>query len=181
MARRMLFLMLALAVAPSAAHAGQRLSGAGFRTIAPSGWTITKGHHHGWRFVQAAGPGDTDNSHHSTDLRIHVSWIPARKLHHRLRRRVPRDPVVLARLLNVAPSKAGNISVGTEAAASTLAGWPSAFSSMTYDYGLGSLQENDIALNRHGRIYQVRMRAAQNLVAIDVAALGAVTEHWRWH
>lgn len=180
MARRMLLLMLALAVAPSAAHAGQRLSGAGFRTIAPSGWTITKGHANGWRYAKAAGPGDTDNSHYSTDLRIQVSWIPARKLRRRLGRRVPRDPVALARVVNGAPPGAQDVSVGTEAAASTLADWPSAYSSMSYDLGVGSLQENDIALKRHGRVYQVQMLAAANLAAIDIAALGVATEHWRW-
>jgi hypothetical protein len=181
MARRMLFLMLALAVAPSAAHAGQRFSGAGFRTIAPSGWTITKGHQHGWRFAQAAGPGDTDNSHYSTELRVHVSWISARRLRRSLRRRIPRDPLPLAHLINRAPGGAENVAVNNDATRSVLAGWPSASTNMTYDLdGLTTLQEIDVALNRHGRVYQVQMLASSDRAAIAIAALGGATQHWRW-
>jgi hypothetical protein len=182
MARRMLIVLLALAAAaavPAAAQASQRLSGAGFRTLAPSDWHVRRSHSDGWRRVQVASPVAHGDNLPNT-VRITIAWISARSLHHRIRKAVPRDPVKLEHLLLGVPQTATNINAITQPTATTLAAWPGGLSSVSYVFENTALQQTDIALNRHGRVYQLQVLADSGLAQVGSTALDMVRTHWRW-
>jgi hypothetical protein len=184
MVRQTLIILLVLAVAmcaPAGAPANQRLAGAGFRSLAPSGWGVKKGHAGGWRHVQVTSPTGADGDLGDT-ARITISWIPAVALRRRIKRPVPHDPVTLVRTLLTLPRGAGSVATTTAPTATTLAGWPGGVTIVSYLYeDAFQLQQTTIALVRHRRVYELKLRTDSDVTAVGTAALNTIRDSWRWH
>jgi hypothetical protein len=183
MVRRCLLPVLAIAVMvtaiPAAAHASQRIRGAGFRSAAPSGWHIDRKHGGGWHGVEVASPG-TVGRRLPDSARVTVNWISAKTLARKVRKRVPSDPSKLQQMLFGLPAGVVTAKVITKPTVTTFAGTRAGLQVVRYPFRGTDLVETDLAFQRHHRVYLVQSLADSGMSSIASSALNTIRGRWRW-
>ncbi|WCB92165.1 hypothetical protein DSM104299_00853 [Baekduia alba] len=178
----MLVALVALALlAPASAHARQRVTGPGFRTVAPSGWHVKHGHGGGWRITTVSSPAARGGAQVQNAVLVTIGSIPAKSLARRWgKSTVPRDPVKLEQaLLGLPPGVQGYTPV-LNPTATTFARKPGGTSILAYTFGGTSARQTDIVVRRGRRVFQVQVLTDANLVDVGNSALNLLRSHWRW-
>lgn len=174
---------LALAIAAVAsAQSGPAVTGDGFTTTLPAGWTSHDYASLGGRAWGFASPGATTNKLATPSpggIGV-TAWVAkASKVSHRLGR-LPSSPVKLVAKLTGVPRGAKHAKVTSKPHPTTLAVAKAGTMTLTYTLDNRSIVQRDVAVRRGSRLYEIELDVDAANATAGQAALRAILAAWRF-
>jgi hypothetical protein len=175
----MLLAVIAFGALPSASQAARKLHGAGFTTVVPKSWKVTKSRNGGSRNYRIVPPhtkkGVTVNS-----MAIGVTVVPGKDLERQSGRKIPESMEVLWGLTVTAPPGAQQPQIIAPVRTTTVDGTPGASGAASYFLNNANVLQSDTVTYHHGRVYIIELAADINLQYKGLPVLGRLRDHWRW-
>lgn len=172
----------ALAAAPALAQSGPVVTGDGFTTTLPAGWTSHDYASLSGRAWGFASPGaTTDKLATPSPGGIGVTaWVAkTSKVEHRLGS-LPSSPVRLVARLTGVPQGAKHAKATSRPHPTTLAGAKAGTMTLTYTLGSRSIVQRDVAVRRGSKLYAVELDVDAANAAAGQDALRAILAAWRF-
>lgn len=170
------------AATPALAQSGPAVTGDGFTTTLPAGWTSHDYASLGGRAWGFASPGaTTDKLATPTPGGIGVTaWVSrASKVEHRLGS-LPSSPSKLVAKLTGVPRGAKHAKVTSKPHPTTLAGRKAGTMTLTYALGSRTIVQRDVAVHRGSKVYEIELDVDAANAAAGQQALRAILAAWRF-
>lgn len=171
-----------LAASPALAQSGPAVTGDGFTTTLPAGWTSHDYASLGGRAWGFASPGASTNKLATpTPGGIGVTaWVAkAAKVEHRLGS-LPSSPSRLVAKLTGVPHGAKHAKITSKPHPTTLAGAKAGTMTLTYTLGSRSIVQRDVAVRRGSKLYEIELDVDAANAAAGRQALQAILAAWRF-
>ncbi|MCW2995033.1 MAG: hypothetical protein JWQ18_2528 [Conexibacter sp.] len=176
---------LALSSAPAlAAGGGKKLTGATFRTTAPSGWSVKAKAKSGEHLFALASPGakvDGVGVPSAGGVGITILEHRASLLAKQLKRKsLPSSPVAVFDAVVGTPTAATGVQPSGAVTRTTYEGSPAAKGAFTYTYQQRTIVQTDLVVLRKGRVFFLEADTDSAQAAAGATALAHVKSAWRW-
>jgi hypothetical protein len=177
-------LAAAVAAAPTAALAQSppAITGDGFTTTLPAGWTSHDYASVGGRAWAFASPGTTTNKLATPSpggIGV-TAWVSkASAAEHRLGS-LPSSPVKLVAKLTGVPKGAKHVKLSSKPHASKLAGVKAGSITLTYTLDGRSIVQRDVAVRHGSRLYEIELDVDAANAAAGQGALRAILGAWKF-
>lgn len=174
-------LAVSLAAAPGAvAQSGSAVTGDGFTTTLPAGWTSHDYASLGGRAWGFASPGATTNKLATPSpggIGV-TAWVAKRSTVEKRLGRLPKSPTGLVARITGVPRGAKNAKVTVKPRATTFAGLKAGTMTITYTLGKRSIVQRDVAVRHGGKLYEIELDVDRANAAAGQAALRAILAAW---
>jgi hypothetical protein len=180
MRRMILPALLALLLAgflASSVQAREALRGPGYRSFAPTGWHIDKGHGNGWNTTQVTPPSHNFNGRDTALVSIAVASVKTveKATHTKIR-----DKNKLVQQLIGIPRNATGVETAVGPSPTTLHGKRGVLFGVHYDLkGTGTVHTATL-VRRGRRVYLVQQITDQGLSDLGASAAEMIQSTWRW-
>jgi hypothetical protein len=172
-----------VAAAPAAvAQSGPAVTGDGFTTTLPSGWTSHDYASQGGRAWGFASPGATTNKLATPSpggIGV-TAWVAKRSTVERRLGRIPAGPVGLVAKVTGVPRGAKHAKVTSKPHATTFAGLKAGTMTITYTLGDRSIVQRDVAVARGSKLYEIELDVDRANLAAGQDALRAILAAWKF-
>jgi hypothetical protein len=173
----LLALVLAALSCGGVAQAREGLRGPGYRSFAPTGWHVDKGHGNGWNTTQVTPPSHNFNGRDTALVSIAVASVKTveKATHTRIR-----DKNKLVQQLISIPRNATGVETAVGPSPTTLHGKKGVLFGVHYDLKGTGTTHTATLVRRGRRIYLVQQITDQGVSDLGSSAADMIRATWRW-